>query len=409
MKEVEEASAWSEERELYQIFAKQTYDYSKSSFYDAKYDLGHWENEPNKIERKIILDEINRVRRKIQNWNQENGMYCVIETGKRAALQWLDRQEQYWSKPEKARIEIKNATKKRFANRQSRIEKTQDILLSKAYDEEKGLPKKSPLKSRINRLEFFSSYHDFDSSILAQIVADVEKSTTAPNNLIVMYQGVYREYLKNKNFGANKLIVSDAYRDIKVEKDTTNSRAYYSLNNHIAKYVFGDSPSFGDMAMVNKKRLEKYLHNKTTYAFPAYNRIKENIELYHEQETWIMDRGEQKDKDKWQEDKKYIITKLDEANEWDEYLHDIIVAFEFLSSKWLENKIPLIPSQVMIREWLLEQGKKQGESCWNKYHESKWETEGSENTGKWSHPFTKVRKYLHIPTKPRGKQALRTG
>ena len=66
MKEVEGASAWSEERELYQIFAKQTYDYSKSNFYDAKYDLGHWENEPNEIERKIILDEINRVRRKIQ-------------------------------------------------------------------------------------------------------------------------------------------------------------------------------------------------------------------------------------------------------------------------------------------------------------------------------------------------------
>ena len=67
MKEVEGASVWSEERELYQIFAKQTYDYSKSSFYDAKYDLRHWENEPNEIERKNILDEINRVRRKIQN------------------------------------------------------------------------------------------------------------------------------------------------------------------------------------------------------------------------------------------------------------------------------------------------------------------------------------------------------
>lgn len=238
-----------------------------------------------------------------------------------------------------------------FNKKQEKIRRTQDFLLTKSYN---ALAEGSPLKLRLNPLEFFIQFHDFDHSIMPMIVPDLAKSQTIPEHLLIMHQAVYREYISKKAFIDEGLIVMQGYRELDLEP-------------------------------------------RNRYKELRHNRIKGCINLYEEQGNWIESRGTQADQSAWERDKnnchaKLRITQLDNP-----ILMDIVFAHDYLQGTWIDNGFYVSPTQKEIKKFLLH------ESGINRYHRNSWKLGIADE--KWKRPMQLARSYLNIPAGLRGESS----
>ena len=216
---------WDLEREACDDHLKMTYEWGKEKWVGDK-----------------LADE---ALKELEKWEVD----CPIESGKSAAKEWLRRKQIEASKGIEAFSETLDDRQKRHEEINQRIHKTQDTLLTNARQ---ALHRSSPMWRRFNKMEFFMMWHDFEPCILSQIVPDVENSRRLPAHLLVMHQGVYREFISRKKFKDGELINLEGYREIILNEPK-------NLIPVEPKLIFGQIES-----------LHEHLKNRITYVFSQW-------------------------------------------------------------------------------------------------------------------------------------------
>ncbi|MDB4712492.1 hypothetical protein OAF35_07445 [Verrucomicrobiales bacterium] len=402
------------------------------------WDIGceneHWGTAPPEPE--LIGDSL-KLRKK--ELSPDKTDQSIIESGYRAVEEFL-LSLKYQSKPHRDWLEeVKLNEERRDTNFASIVEVKKDLLI-RAYE---ALHPVSPLKRDHNFLQFIMIWGDFDPRIMSQLVSDPIRNPKWPNHLAVMGQGVYQEFINQKDFKETNLIVYDEYigldpyepkPEAALDKAVESTTDDYSFTEAVER-ALGEMPEepmeepmeepynpkfveaypkghdryegskdrltvlYKDLPTEFKERLIK----KTSQAIEAETlrekKRQEKWNLYLEQEDWVRRNGDRykEYKQEWEADKKSCQTRLESSQIKVKGCPYIVWALDYLKKKWLENGVPILPTQKIIKEFLLDS---EDPRVKYRFHPSDWvgqtPAEKKKKKGNWSQPLRAAKRWVYL-------------
>jgi hypothetical protein len=273
-----------------------------------------------------------------------------LVSGESAMREWLERKSKAKSSREPDRV-------KALKERQEKVHKTQDLLLTEGYN---ALPNKSPLKKRFNTLQFFIDWHQFDPIITSMMFNDVCKSKTRPAQFLILHRAAYSLYLKSRGNNKNDYLIDiDVYRKMPTLKgsEVKADRKYRSCTPSLRFY---------SIAKELEERFEKvkgWITEDTKFDSPEENRLAERQKLFTEHYDWVKKQGGDVEQELAM-GMNLCADRLNTSSGGSSVVVEIVFAFHYLMSQWCGNKIYLTPTQLDIKKFLLKYLKSSKCQCW---------------------------------------------
>jgi hypothetical protein len=309
------------------------------------------------------------------------------------------RKSEDWSKEFDLNEERKNK------NFRSIVEVKKDLII-RAYE---ALHPASPLKKRYHLLDFIMIWGDFDPRIMSQLVSDpIRNPDNVPNHLAVMGQGVYQEFINQKDFKETNLIVCDEYIGMNpyeppelVEVYPKGHSLYEESKDRLTKNLPRVIwlPPEEDLPTEFKELLIKKTSQAIEVETLREQKKQEKWELFLEQDDWVRQNGDRykEYKQEWEADKKTCQTRVANAQIKNTHCAYIVWALDYLKKKWLENGVPIIPTQKIIKEFLLES---EDPRVKHRFHPSDWvgqtPAEKKKLKGKWNQPLRAAKRWVYL-------------